>query len=227
MCRKQTSIFETPEWQGFFGYASQTETDNDTRLWWDFFAIISLTPGIFKDISILFNDTLPPFEYLARSSDILGRAKKMYRAVQDSHILYQRRAPHPPSLFDLPVSAETSDRARLRGFFLYLTMYTLLINATLSKIESERAASEAEVQIFANQALLVEKVTAELDPATTWHLEQRNALAHSIIQTKEELRSDKTRGMSNEELMAFLAQRWLKWEDLWNDGFQTGELGRN
>lgn len=226
MYRKQTSIFEAPGWQRFFENASKTETDTDTSLWWEFFGIISFLPGILKDTRILLNGAPLQSQYLARSSEIFERSKIVHSTIRDSHVLYQHRAPYPPSLFDLPVSAESPDRVRLRGFLLYVTMYIRRVQATLSPSEVERATSEAEAQTFAAQALLIENMTAKLDPAMTWHLEQRNALAHSIIQTREEWFSDKTHGMSWDELKDFLAQRWLKWEDSWREGALTKELGQ-
>ncbi|KAK2762569.1 hypothetical protein FQN54_000742 [Arachnomyces sp. PD_36] len=225
MFREQTSIFETPDWQSFFEHASSTETDVDTSLWWKFFGASCFMPGILKDLRILFKATLSQPEYLEQSSMILERANSMYKTLQDSHILYQHRPPHPPSLFLFPNSPESADRVRLRGFFLYITMYICRVQASLCPNELERARSEVEAQTFATQALLVEKMAAELDPAMTWHLEQRNALAHSIIETREDWFSVGTDGMSWVELRDFLAKRWLKWEDSWRDTVLNEELG--
>ncbi|KAE8333320.1 hypothetical protein BDV39DRAFT_199048 [Aspergillus sergii] len=224
MYRKQASIFEDPGWQGFFEHASKTETDLDSSLWWEFFGAICFMPGILRDMRVLFDSTLSQPEYLAQSWDILERTHRMHSSLHDSHLRYQQRPPYPPSLFDLPVCAESSVRVRLRGFLLYVIMYISRVTATLSLNEAECAASEAEAQAFAAQALLTEKMTAQLDPTMTWHLEQRNALAHSIIQTRDIWVSHLPYGMPWEERKYYLAQRWLQWEDSWRDGVLNVEL---
>jgi hypothetical protein len=76
------------------------------------------------------------------------------------------------------------------------------------------ATNEVEAQTFASQALLIDEVTTELDPAMAWHLQQPRILAHSIVQEKEEWFFDNEYGLSRDELERFLAQRWLKWENL-------------
>ncbi|KAE8422524.1 hypothetical protein BDV36DRAFT_245346 [Aspergillus pseudocaelatus] len=224
MYRKQASIFERMEWQRFFAHASKTETDSDSSLWWEFFGAISFMPGILKDMRVLFDSTLPQSEYVARSWDIVERTNKIHTALHESHLRYQQRPPYPPSLFDLPVCAESTVRVRLRGFLLYVIMYISRVTATLSPNEAECAVSEAEAQTFAAQALLTEKMTAQLDPTMTWHLEQRNALAHSIIQTRDIWASPLAYSMPWEERKYYLAQRWLQWEDSWRDGVLTVEL---
>ncbi|KAE8344386.1 hypothetical protein BDV24DRAFT_148959 [Aspergillus arachidicola] len=224
MYRKQASIFEAPEWQRFFEHASKTETDLDSSLWWEFFGAISFMPGILRDMRVLFDSTLSQPEYLAQSWDILERTHKMHSSLHDSHLRYQQRPPYPPSLFDLPVCVESTVRVRLRGFLLYVIMYISRVTATLSLNEAECAASEAEAQAFAAQALLTEKMTAQLDPTMTWHLEQRNALAHSIIQTRHFWASHLPYGRPWEEQKYYLAQRWLHWEDSWRDSVLTVEL---
>jgi hypothetical protein len=181
-------------------------------------------PGVLKDLRILFEDAPPQSQHLARSWEIHDRAKKIYRALHDSHVLYQHRPPYPTSLFDLPVSAEGPDRVRLRIFLLYVTMYTRRVQATLSASEIERATSEVEAQTYATQTLLIEKAAAALNPSMAWHLEQRNSLPHSILETREEWFVDKSRGMSWEESRDFLAQRWLSWEDTWRARVLACEL---
>ncbi|KAJ0131336.1 Uncharacterized protein HZ326_25576 [Fusarium oxysporum f. sp. albedinis] len=147
--------------------------------------------------------------------------------VHNEHVFYQHAAPHPQSLFSLPVATESPDRIRLRVFFLYTIMYICRVLATLSPTEIERATSEVEAQMFASQALLIEEVATKLDPAMAWHLQQRNGLAHSIIEKKEEWFSDNELGMSRDKLKSFLAQRWLKWENSWRAGVLAEELGEN
>ncbi|OGM47651.1 hypothetical protein ABOM_004338 [Aspergillus bombycis] len=224
MYRKQASIFEDLGWQRFFAHASKAETDADSSLWWEFFGAISFMPGILRDMRVLFSNTLGHSQYLAKSWNILERTNKMHTTLHESHIRYQQRPPYPPSLFDLPVCAESTVRVRLRGFLLYVIMYISRVTATLSPDEAECAVSEAEAQAFATQALLTEKMTAQLDPTMTWHLEQRNALAHSIIQTRDKWASPLPYRLPWEERKCYLAQRWLEWEDSWRDGVLTVEL---
>ncbi|KAI9040358.1 uncharacterized protein KD926_008315 [Aspergillus affinis] len=224
MYRKEASMFEAPEWQKFFKHASTAETDTDLSLWWELFGAISFMPGILKDMRLLFKDFSSTPEYKKRATEILERTRNMHCALHEGHTCYHRRLPHLPSLFDLPVSAESSDRVRLRGFFLYVIMYISRVLATLSPDEAERAASEFEAQAFATRTLLIEEMSAKLDPAMTWHLEQRNALPYSILRTGDEWLSDGDPRMSWEELKAFLQQRWLRWEDSWRDGVLAAEL---
>jgi hypothetical protein len=227
MYRKESSIFEAQEWQRVFQGASDLQSDSDCRLWWKLFGITGFLPGILKDLRNLLEDSTHRSGYLVGSSAILERAKGMHKALHNEHVFYQHAAPHPQSLFSLPVAAESPDRIRLRVFFLYTTMYICRVLATLSPTEIERATSEVEAQMFASQALLIEEVTTKLDPAMAWHLQQRNGLAHSIIQKKEEWFSDNELGMCRDKLKSFLAQRWLKWENSWRAGVLAEELGEN
>ena len=60
-----------------------------------------------------------------------------------------------------------------------------------------------------------------------WHLGQRNSLLRSIVCTREEWFSINKRGGENKkELKTFLAQRWLKLEDSWEDAVLVKELGQ-
>jgi hypothetical protein len=207
-----------------FNRVSQTESDSDSSLWWRFFAALSVVPGVLKDLRILCRSTISQSRYSARSSKILERADGIHRALNEGHFLYQNNPPQSPSLFDIPTFAESSDRVRLRGFFIYTTMYICRVRATLSQNESDRAASEKEAQTFATQALLIEKASVNLDPAMNWHMEQRNALSHSIKRTREEWQSDEIGEISGEMLTKYLAQRWIKWEDSWRNGALTEAL---
>ncbi|KAH6972714.1 hypothetical protein BKA56DRAFT_492559 [Ilyonectria sp. MPI-CAGE-AT-0026] len=227
MYRKESSMFEAQEWQRVFQRASDLQSDTDCRLWWKFFGTTGFLPGILKDLRNLLEDAPHRCGYSVRSSAILERARSMHKALHNDHVIYQHAAPHPQSLFNLPVSAESPDRIRLRVFFLYTMMYICRVLATLSPSEIERATSEVEAQTFASQTLLIEEVTTKLDPAMAWHLQQRNGLAHSIIQKKEEWFSDNEHGMSQDKLKSFLAQRWLKWENLWRARVLAEELGQD
>ena len=224
MYRQEASFFEAPEWQSFFKNASIVDTDPDLSLWWEFFGAISFMPGILKDMRLLFADTSSQPDSKERASEILERTRTMHRSLHENHIRYQHKSPYPPSLFDLPTSVESPDRVRLRGFFFYVIMYISRVKATLSADESEREDSEVEAQAFATQTLLIEQMTAKLDPAMTWHLEQRNALPYSIVQTRDEWLSNVDPEASHEELRLFLAQRWLRWEDSWRDAVLKAEL---
>ncbi|KAF9891667.1 hypothetical protein FE257_003679 [Aspergillus nanangensis] len=235
MYRHQKSIFETLSWQSFFQHASDTEYDPDASLWWKFFGAISFMPGVLKDMRILLSNTSqqeqqqqqqPQSSYTETRSAILSRAKQILTSLHHSHVLYQHTPPHPPSLFSLPTAPESPDRVRLRGFLLYVTMYICRVEATLSPGGIERAVAEAEAQTFASQALLIERTTVQVDPAMTWHLAQRNALALSIVQTRGEWYSDTERGWGEDgELWGFLGGRWLRWEDSWRDEYLKEELG--
>ncbi|EXA31007.1 hypothetical protein FOVG_17646 [Fusarium oxysporum f. sp. pisi HDV247] len=227
MYRKESSIFEAQEWQRVFQRASDLQSDSDCRLWWKYFGITGFLPGILKDLRNLLEDATHQSGYFVASSAILERAKVMHKALHNEHVFYQHAAPHPQSLFSLPVATESPDRIRLRVFFLYTIMYICRVLATLSPTEIERATSEVEAQMFASQALLIEEVATKLDPAMAWHLQQRNGLAHSIIEKKEEWFSDNELGMSRDKLKSFLAQRWLKWENSWRAGVLAEELGEN
>jgi hypothetical protein len=215
MYRKESSIFESQEWQRVFQHASVLQSDSDCRLWWKFFGITGFLPGILKDLRNILDESTHRSWNPAGGSAILKRAKSVYRALHNEHVFYQHTAPHPQSLFSLPTAAESPDRIRLRVFYLYTIMYICRVLATLSSTEIERATSEVEAQMFASQALLIEEVATKLDPAMVWHLQQRNGLAHSIVEKKEEWFSDNELGISRDKLKGFLAQRWLTWENSW------------
>ncbi|WZH50217.1 uncharacterized protein QYS62_011461 [Fusarium acuminatum] len=215
MYRKESSIFEAQEWQRVFQCASVLQSDSDCHLWWKFFGIIGFVPGILKDLRNLLEDSTNRSGYLVGGSAILERAKSVHKALHNEHVLYQHTAPHPQSLFSLPTAAESPDRIRLRVFYLYTIMYICRVLATLSSTEIERATSEVEAQMFASQALLIEEVATKLDPAMAWHLQQRNGLAKSIIEKKEEWFFDNEIGISRDKLKGFLTQRWLTWENSW------------
>ncbi|KAH7232747.1 hypothetical protein BKA59DRAFT_446238 [Fusarium tricinctum] len=215
MYRKESSIFEAQEWQRVFQCASVLQSDSDCRLWWKFFGIIGFVPGILKDLRNLLEDSTNRSGYLVGGSAVLERAKSVHKALHNEHVLYQHTAPHPQSLFSLPTAAESPDRIRLRVFYLYTIMYICRVLATLSSTEIERATSEVEAQMFASQALLIEEVATKLDPAMAWHLQQRNGLAKSIIEKKEEWFFDNEIGISRDKLKSFLTQRWLTWENSW------------
>jgi hypothetical protein len=215
MYRKESSIFEAQEWQRVFQCASVLQSDSDCHLWWKFFGIIGFVPGILKDLRNLLEDSTNRSGYLVGGSAILERAKSVHKALHNEHVLYQHTAPHPQSLFSLPTAAESPDRIRLRVFYLYTIMYICRVLATLSSTEIERATSEVEAQMFASQALLIEEVATKLDPAMAWHLQQRNGLAKSIIEKKEEWFFDNEIGISRDKLKSFLTQRWLTWENSW------------
>ncbi|KAI1120936.1 hypothetical protein F5Y10DRAFT_257393 [Nemania abortiva] len=229
MYKKQSSMFEAQAWQDFFGCAANMETSTDARYWWIFFGIMTFLPGIMKDVRVLFSETtLNPFECLSRSLAILERAQNLRRALNDSHVLYQQSASQPRSLFDLPSPAhvESTDRVRLHGFLRYPAMFLSRLQATLSLNEVDRAMGEEEAQRLAAQTLLMEKMTRHEDPTMSWHLGQRNNLPYSIIRTREEWLSIEERGRSWEELKTFLAQRWLRWEDSYNNNVIAEELER-
>ncbi|KAG9253450.1 uncharacterized protein F5Z01DRAFT_657238 [Emericellopsis atlantica] len=215
MHRKESSMFATQQWQSAFRRASDLQSDTDCRLWWKLFGTTAFLPGILKDLRSLLEETPHRCDYSSRSSAIYERAKSMRDALHNDHVMYQHAAPHPQSLFGLPTSAESPDRIRLRVFFLYTMMYVCRVLATLSPSELERATSEVEAQTFASQALLIEEVTTELDPAMAWHMQQRNSLSYSITQQKEEWFGDNEHGLTGDQLERFLAERWLKWENSW------------
>ncbi|KAJ2988992.1 hypothetical protein NUW58_g3695 [Xylaria curta] len=229
MYKKESSMLEGQEWQDFFGRAANMETSVDAQYWWIFFGSMTFLPGILKDARALFSETtLDPFTYSSRSLGILARAKNMHQALNDNHVLYQRSTSQPRSLLDLPSSAnvESTDRVRLQGFLRYPAMFISRLQATLSLSEVDRAMSEEEAQRVAAQTLLVEKMTMNSDPIMAWHLGQRRSLPYSIIRTREEWLPINERGGNWEELKTFLAQRWLLWEDCWNDTVLVEELRR-
>ncbi|RMJ02313.1 hypothetical protein CDV36_015417 [Fusarium kuroshium] len=81
----------------------------------------------------------------------------------------------------------------------------------------ERALNEAEAQTFATQALLIEKVTKQLDRTMAWHFEQRNGLAQSVAETRVTWLSDLVGNQHDVNLNELPAQRWLKWENSWRN----------
>ncbi|KAF3481563.1 uncharacterized protein GIQ15_04322 [Arthroderma uncinatum] len=221
--RKQSSIFASPDWQRFFDHAGEVDSDTHSGFWWEFFGrACAFVPGILKDITALFKDPTCP-QYKTRSLDILERANRVHTALHDSHSRFQQRAPHLASLVDLPVSAESPDRVRLRALFIYTTISVCRIRATFSTSEAEQAASEAEAQTLAARALLIERAITELDPAMSWHLQQRNALAHVVIQTRDGWASSRTDG----DVDRFLAQRWMDLEDAWQARVLTEAFGES
>lgn len=193
-------MFEAPEWQRLFTHMSEAEKDAESRLWADFFAAISFKPGILKDVRILFEEfentdtatdtyTVPRSrsQYLSSQGlEVLQRARRLYNALHDSHILYQHRPPYPSSLSAIPSSPESPDRIRLRELYLYVMMYNCRLQATISPSELERASSEVEAQTLASQALSIREMAGKLDQAMAWHLEQWNGLAHSQDDYEEE-----------------------------------------
>ncbi|RSL59325.1 hypothetical protein CEP51_013938 [Fusarium floridanum] len=215
--RMRRSMFEDPEWQRLFQHASTLETDHESSFWWKFFGIVTFLPGILKNMRTLFNDGAYQSGCTDQSAIVLERATMVYRKLHESNVLYQRRTPHPSSLFDLPVSAESLDRTRLREFFVYTMIYICRIRATLSLDDMERALNEAEAQTFATQALLIEKVTKQLDRTMAWHFEQRNGLAQSVAETRVTWLSDLVGNPHGVNLNELLAQRWLKWENSWRN----------
>ncbi|PWI64360.1 hypothetical protein PCL_10529 [Purpureocillium lilacinum] len=223
--RNESSMFEVQEWQHVFQRASALESDTDCRLWWKLFGTTCYLPGILKDLRVLLGGAPHQSGHSARSAAILERARRVHKALHNDHVIYQHVAPHPPSLFNLPVSIESPDRIRLRVFFLCTVMYICRVLATVSPRKIDRAACETDAQTFACQTLLMEEVAAKRDPAMAWHLRQRNGLAQSITQTREEWFSDKEHGMPRNKLKRFLAQRWLTWENAWRDRVLAQELG--
>ncbi|KAL5333716.1 hypothetical protein BJX70DRAFT_403268 [Aspergillus crustosus] len=182
------SIFEAPAWQSLLKHASRAETDPDSSLWWELFAAMCFVPGIISEMRDIFTESLPPSQYFTRT-------------------------PYPPSLFNLPITPESPNRVRLRGFFLYGLMTICRALATLSVSAADRATPEVEAQAMAAQALLIQTATAELDPVMSWHFEQRNALSQSIVQTRAQWASGMEVGLI--ELSQFLGQRWLSSISLW------------
>ncbi|KAF3479910.1 uncharacterized protein GIQ15_06886 [Arthroderma uncinatum] len=217
--RKQSSIFASPSWQRFFDQASEAEEDTHSGFWWEFFGrACAFVPGILKDITALFRDPACP-QYKKHSLAILERANRVHAALHDSHGRFQQRA---PSLVDLPVGPESPDRVRLRALFIYTTITVCRVLATFARSKVERAASETEAQTLAAGALLIERAVAELDPAMAWHLQQRNALAHVVIQTRDRWVDD-----VDVDVDRFLAQRWMDLEDAWQARVLTEAFGES
>ncbi|KAL4937379.1 hypothetical protein BDV06DRAFT_74823 [Aspergillus oleicola] len=210
---RSSSIFEEPEWQRLFDYASKTESDRDASLWWEFFGLVCYVTGVTIQLRDVFTASLKQAEYEARNSKILERARWIHRMFHEAHVRYQTRDPHPLSLFDLPITAESPDRVRLRGFYFHPMMQICRILTTISPDETERAAAEVEAQTLAAQAVLIQRITIDLDPAMSWYFEQKNAFAHGVIRTRDEWVSHSD--LPWEELRGVLAQRWLKWHFGW------------
>ncbi|KAH7153762.1 hypothetical protein DER46DRAFT_611945 [Fusarium sp. MPI-SDFR-AT-0072] len=227
MYRNESSMFEAQEWQNAFQSASDLQLDADCRLWWKFFGITGFLPGILKDLRSLLEYAPNSSDYSARSLPIRERAQRMHKRLHDEHVIYQHTPPHPPSLFTLPIATESPDRIRLRCFFLYTIMYISRVIATVCPSEIERATSEVEAQTFASQAILIDEVAIKLDPAMSWHLQQRNELARSIIEGREEWLSLNEHGMSRDALQICLKQRWIKWEESWRALVLAKELKEN
>ncbi|KAL3475941.1 hypothetical protein BJX99DRAFT_247132 [Aspergillus californicus] len=208
--RMQHSIFEAHPWQDLFAEASRVETDLDSSLWWDFFALICFIPGIFTEMRELEPGLIPPSEFFTRSSDILRRANWIRDRIHAIHDRYQQTSPYPPSLFDLPVASESPDRIRLRGFFILTLLQICRVLSTISVTEEQRAAAEAEAQKMAEQVLLIQKTTVSSDPAMSWYLEQRTGLALAIIRTGPLWSTEREHTLSC-EISEFLASRWWEW----------------
>lgn len=206
-------MFELPEWQSVFEYASACEADHDASLWWEFFRLVCFVTGVVTEMRSIFTAPLTQSEYSARSLKVLNRARWVRKMFQDGHARYRTREPYPLSLFDLPLTPESSDRIRLRGFYFHPSMQICRAITTISPDEMERAAAEAEAQTLAAQALLIQHTTAQLDPVMSWYFTQKNPFAHSIIRTRVEWASHSK--LPWEELRDDLAQRWLKWHYSW------------
>ncbi|KAK8013134.1 hypothetical protein PG991_009405 [Apiospora marii] len=230
--RKEPSLFETREWQTFFARAAADEPDADAQLLWKLIGAISFLPGILKDIQALSERGAPcgSSEYRDRSTDILERTRCIYRAFQVGHFFYQQRPPHPASLLDMPLAdaaaAESPGRVRLRGVFFCSMIYFCRVQATFAPEAGERAASEAEAQTLASQALLIIRETQGRDPVLAWHLEERNNLARSVVRTRDEWGPDREGEMGGrEELSGFLLRRLRTWLDTWAEESLAAEVG--
>ncbi|KAF4438682.1 hypothetical protein F53441_12755 [Fusarium austroafricanum] len=220
--RMRSSMFEDAEWQRLLQHASVLETDHESSFWWKFLGVVAFLPGILKDMRLLFDVEGYQSGSTGQSAKILERATMVYRKLHEHNILYQRKPPHPSSLFNLPTSTESPDRIRLREFFLYTMIFICRIKATLSPDDWDRALNEEEAQNAANQALLIEKVTKQFDKTMAWHFEQRNSLAKSVTETRVEWLADL---VSDGDLHKLLAQRWLKWENSWRNSVLDVEYG--
>ncbi|KAI1111322.1 hypothetical protein F5Y14DRAFT_464625 [Nemania sp. NC0429] len=227
--KNESSMFEAQEWQDLFCRAADMETNADAHYWWRFFGIVTFLPGILKDARALFSeDPIDPFMYISRSCGILERAEHLYRALNESHVLYQRSTSQPESLFELLscTDIQSAIRVRLQGLLLYPAMFIFRLQATLSLSEVHRARGEERAQRLAAQMLVVEKITRSSDPAMAWHLGQRNGMPYSIIRTREEWLCINEPGGNWEELNTFLTQRWLRWESYWKETVLIEELER-
>ncbi|KAL4955733.1 hypothetical protein BDW69DRAFT_110965 [Aspergillus filifer] len=220
---RTSSIFEEPDWQRLFAYASERETDHDASLWWELFALVCYVTGTTIQLRNVFTASLPQTEYEARTSEILARARWIHRMFHESHVRYQTRDPYPLSLFDLPTMPESPDRVRLRGFYFHPMMQICRVLTALAPDEMERAAAEVEAQTLAAQAVLIQQVTVDLDPAMSWYFEQKNPFAHGVIRTREEWVSHSDPPW--EELRGVLAQRWLQWHFGWRTSHLSESLG--
>ncbi|KAL4792440.1 hypothetical protein BDV19DRAFT_368473 [Aspergillus venezuelensis] len=220
---RSSSIFEEPEWQRLFAYASKTETDRDASLWWEFFALVCYVTGTTIQLRNVFSASLPQTEYEAKTSEILARARWIHKMFHEGHVRYQTRDPYPLSLFNLPTMPESPDRVRLRGFYFHPMMQICRILTTLAPDEMERTAAEVEAQTLAAQAVLIQQVTVDLDPAMSWYFEQKNPFAHGVKRTREEwvAHSD----LPWEDLRGVLAQRWLQWHFGWRTSHLSESLG--
>ncbi|KAL4881765.1 hypothetical protein BJY04DRAFT_188085 [Aspergillus karnatakaensis] len=214
------TIFEAPEWQEVFKLAAQAESDPDARLWWELFGPMSFVPGIIVDLRRLCElvrvQPFSPSEFFAQSANVMERAKWVQKAMNDSHMRYQTSPPHPPSLFQLPTAPESPDRIRLRLFFFTSLMQMGRALATISESQPDRAAGELEAYTMAAQALLIPQKTADIDPAMTFHFQQRTGLQMSVVKTKALWEAEKE-PKSAGELPAFLAIRWLNWHNYVDD----------
>ncbi|KAL4992385.1 hypothetical protein BDW68DRAFT_149546 [Aspergillus falconensis] len=210
---RSSGIFEAPAWQDLFEHASETETDSDSSLWWEFFRLTCHVTSVVASMRDAFTAPMPESEYISRTSKTLERARWVRQMLHDGHVRYQTREPYPSSLFDLPSTPESPDRIRLRGFYFHPFMQICRAITTLSPDEMERASAEVEAQTLAAQALLIQQAAVELDPAMSWYFAQKNPFAHSVIRTRAEWVSH--RELPWEELRCVLAQRWLKWHYSW------------
>jgi hypothetical protein len=114
------------------------------------------------------------------------------------------------------VGPESLDRIRLRLFYLTCLIQICRAIATASEDKNERAAREDEAQALAEQALLIQQKTADLDLAMSFHLQQGRVLFASTARTKTVWASGEPELAA--ELPGYLAQRWLEWQIL-VDGF--------
>ncbi|KAL5342727.1 hypothetical protein BJX70DRAFT_355648 [Aspergillus crustosus] len=219
------TIFEDPEWQRVFSQASQAESDPDARLWWELFQPLSFVPGMILDVRELCTRTvseqLCASEFFKQSAALRERTKSIDTAIHESHLRYQTTTPYPPSLIHLPTTAESADRIRLRLFYSTALIQVGCALATISQNPADRAASAAEAQELAAQALLIPRKTADLDPAMAFHFQQRGGLPTSVVRTKHLWESNME--PEEQELAVFLADRWLRWH-FFVDNFLTESL---
>lgn len=162
-------------------------------------------------------------------TDRLHRAQSIHRRLHEIRARSQEAG--SPSLSDLPLTPESPDRIRLRGFFLYSLMQICRALATISKTATSRATAEEEAQTLAAQALLIQYATTDLDPAMSWHFGQRNALAESIVGTRAEWISEGDFGglkgdyyEEERERERFLGARWLAWYESWMNQYLSVAL---